>query len=220
MPDRSLDCGSEPCNEISKRPNGSYMRLIVGLGNPGREYEWTPHNMGFLAIDALAERSGIRVMRPEAKSQIGLGEIAGKQVVLAKPQTMMNLSGVAVRILLERYECEAGELIVLIDEADLPWGMLRIRTRGRNSTHNGLKSIISVLGTDDFIRVRMGVQPEQQWNDRKDYLLAEMNRAERLAAQQEAAEAAEAVELILAEGVEKAMLRYNRRVSAEDEVSE
>jgi PTH1 family peptidyl-tRNA hydrolase len=196
------------------------MRLIVGLGNPGREYEWTPHNMGFLAIDALAGRAGIRVTRPESKSQIGLGEIAGQQVVLAKPQTMMNLSGVAVRMLLERYECEAGEMIVLIDEADLPWGMLRIRTRGRNSTHNGLKSIISVLGTDDFIRVRMGVQPEQQWDDRKDYLLAEMNRAEREAAQQEAVEAAEAVELILAEGVEKAMLRYNRRVSTEDEGSE
>ena len=196
------------------------MRLIVGLGNPGREYEWTPHNMGFLAIDALAGRTGIRVTRPEAKSQIGLGEIAGQQVVLAKPQTMMNLSGVAVRMLLERYECEAGEMIVLIDEADLPWGMLRIRTRGRNSTHNGLKSIISVLGTDDFIRARMGVQPEQQWDDRKDYLLAEMNRAEREAAQQEAVETAEAVELILAEGVEKAMLRYNRRVSTEDEGSE
>ena len=196
------------------------MRLIVGLGNPGREYEWTPHNMGFLAVDALAERAGIRVTRPEAKSQIGLGEVAGQQVVLAKPQTMMNLSGVAVRMLLERYECDAGEMIVLIDEADLPWGMLRIRTRGRNSTHNGLKSIISVLGTDDFIRVRMGVQPEQQWDDRKDYLLAEMNRAEREAAQQEAAEAAEAVQLILAEGMEKAMLRYNRRVSTEDESSE
>jgi peptidyl-tRNA hydrolase, PTH1 family len=196
------------------------MRLIVGLGNPGREYEWTPHNMGFLAVDALAERAGIRVTRPEAKSQIGLGEVAGQQVVLAKPQTMMNLSGVAVRMLLERYECDAGEMIVLIDEADLPWGMLRIRTRGRNSTHNGLKSIISVLGTDDFIRVRMGVQPEQQWYDRKDYLLAEMNRAEREAAQQEAAEAAEAVQLILAEGMEKAMLRYNRRVSTEDESSE
>jgi PTH1 family peptidyl-tRNA hydrolase len=196
------------------------MRLIVGLGNPGREYEWTPHNMGFLAVDALAERAGIRVTRPEAKSQIGLGEVAGQQVVLAKPQTMMNLSGVAVRMLLERYECEAGEMIILIDEADLPWGMLRIRTRGRNSTHNGLKSIISVLGTDDFIRVRMGVQPEQQWDDRKDYLLAEMNRAEREAAQQEAAEAAEAVQLILAEGMEKAMLRYNRRVSTEDESSE
>jgi len=196
------------------------MRLIVGLGNPGREYEWTPHNMGFLAVDALAERAGIRVTRPEAKSQIGLGEVAGQPVVLAKPQTMMNLSGVAVRMLLERYECDAGEMIVLIDEADLPWGMLRIRTRGRNSTHNGLKSIISVLGTDDFIRVRMGVQPEQQWDDRKDYLLAEMNRAEREAAQQEAAEAAEAVQLILAEGMEKAMLRYNRRVSTEDESSE
>jgi PTH1 family peptidyl-tRNA hydrolase len=196
------------------------MRLIVGLGNPGREYEWTPHNMGFLAVDALAERAGIRVTRPEAKSQIGLGEVAGQQVVLAKPQTMMNLSGVAVRMLLERYECDAGEMIVLIDEADLPWGMLRIRTRGRNSTHNGLKSIISVLGTDDFIRVRMGVQPEQQWDDRKDYLLAEMNRAEREAAQQEVAEAAEAVQLIFAEGMEKAMLRYNRRVSTEDESSE
>jgi PTH1 family peptidyl-tRNA hydrolase len=196
------------------------MRLIVGLGNPGREYEWTPHNMGFLAVDALAERTGIRVTRPEAKSQIGLGEIAGQQVVLAKPQTMMNLSGVAVRMLLERYECEAGETIVLIDEADLPWGILRIRTRGRNSTHNGLKSIISVLGTDDFIRVRMGVQPEQQWDDRKDYLLAEMSRAERVAAQQEATEAAEAVQLILTDGVEKAMLQYNRRVLTDVEGSE
>jgi peptidyl-tRNA hydrolase, PTH1 family len=196
------------------------MRLIVGLGNPGREYEWTPHNMGFLAVDALAERTGIRVTRPEAKSYIGLGEIAGQQVVLAKPQTMMNLSGVAVRMLLERYGCEAGEMVVLIDEADLPWGMLRIRTRGRNSTHNGLKSIISVLGTDDFIRVRMGVQPEQQWDDRKDYLLAEMNRAERESAQQEAVEAAEAVQLILTDGVEKTMLRYNRKVATEAEGSE
>ena len=196
------------------------MRLIVGLGNPGREYESTPHNMGFVAIDALAERAGIRVTRPEAKSQIGLGDVAGQQVVLAKPQTMMNLSGVAVRMLLERYECKAGEMVVLIDEADLPWGMLRIRTRGRSSTHNGLKSIISVLGTDEFIRVRMGVQPEHPWDDRADYLLAEMSRRERDAAQQEAVEAAEAVELILGEGVEKAMLRYNRRVSSEEESSE
>ena len=164
--------------------------------------------------------AGISVTRPEAKSHIGLGEIAGQEVVLAKPQTMMNLSGVAVRMLLERYECEAGEMIVLIDEADLPWGMLRIRIRGRNSTHNGLKSIISELGTDDFIRLRMGVQPEQQWDDRKDYLLATMNRAEREAAQQEAVEAAEAVQLILTEGVEKAMLKYNRRVSTEVEGSE
>src|SRR6202142_1547548 len=139
------------------------MKLIVGLGNPGPEYEWTPHNLGFLAVDAIAERAGIRITRPESKSYAGRGGWAGQEVVLAKPQTMMNLSGAAVRGLLEKYECDAGEMVVLIDEADLPWGMLRIRTRGRNSTHNGLKSIISVLGTDDFIRVRMGVQPEQQW---------------------------------------------------------
>src|SRR5277367_3945774 len=100
------------------------MRLIVGLGNPGREYEWTPHNMGFLAVEALAEASGIRVTRPEAKSQVGLGAVAGQEVVLAKPQTMMNLSGIAVRMLLERYVCDPGEMIVLVDEADLPWGML------------------------------------------------------------------------------------------------
>src|ERR1700722_3031200 len=175
------------------------MRLILGLGNPGRDYEWTPHNMGFLAIAALAERNGIRVTRPEAKSHVGVGKIAGQDVVLAKPQTMMNLSGVAARMLLERYECKAAETIVLIDEADLPWGMLRIRVRGRNSTHNGLRSIIGELGTDEFVRVRMGVQPEQQWDDRKDYLLMAMGRAERVGAQQEAADAAEAVELILSE---------------------
>jgi PTH1 family peptidyl-tRNA hydrolase len=121
------------------------MRLIVGLGNPGLDYQWTPHNVGFLAIDALAERSGIQVTRPEAKSLIGRGTLAGQEVILAKPQTMMNLSGVAARMLLERYEADPAEMIVLLDEVDLPWGMLRIRQRGRNSTHNGLQSIIGRL---------------------------------------------------------------------------
>src|ERR1700678_1754457 len=129
------------------------MRLIVGLGNPGPEYEWTPHNMGFLAIDALAGRSAIRVTRPEAKSLVGRGQVAGQEVVLAKPQTMMNLSGAAVRMLLERYETDPSETIVVLDEIDLPWGMLRIRDKGRNSTHNGLKSIIGALSTDEFLRV-------------------------------------------------------------------
>ena len=92
------------------------MRLVVGLGNPGPEYEWTPHNMGFLAVDALAERAKIRVTRPESKALVGRGQLAGHEIVLAKPQTMMNLSGVAVRMLLERYECETAETIVLIDE--------------------------------------------------------------------------------------------------------
>ena len=153
----------------------------------------------------------------KAKRSSGKGKIAGEEVFLAKPQTMMNLSGMAVRMLLEKYECEPSETIVLIDEIDLPWGMLRIRDRGRNSTHNGLKSIIATLGTDEFIRVRMGVQPERVWGDRKDYLLCTMGRNERLIAQQMAVEAAGAVEMILTEGLTKAMNRFNRKVSNEEE---
>ena len=173
--------------------------------------------MGFLAVDALAERAGIRITRPEAKSLIGRGMVAGQDVILAKPQTMMNLSGVAVRMLVERHDCTPEDVIVLLDEVDLPWGMLRIRDRGRNSTHNGLKSIIATLGTDEFIRVRMGVQPAQIWGDRKDYLLCTMGRDERQIAQQMAVDAADAVEVILTEGLSKAMTRFNRKVSNEDE---
>ncbi|MGH9687808.1 MAG: aminoacyl-tRNA hydrolase [Candidatus Acidiferrales bacterium] len=192
------------------------MRLIVGLGNPGADYEWTPHNVGFLAIDALAERSGIRVNRPEAKSLIGRGTFAGHGVILAKPQTMMNLSGVAVRMLLERYECDPAETIVLLDETDLPWGMLRIRQHGRNSTHNGLQSIISAIGGDEFIRIRMGVQPKQMWGDRRDYVLSQMNREDRQAAEEMAVAAGDAVELVLTDGVEKAMTKFNRKASQEE----
>jgi PTH1 family peptidyl-tRNA hydrolase len=148
---------------------------------------------------------------------VGLGKVAGHEVVLAKPQTMMNLSGVSVRMLLERYEGGPADLIVLIDEADLPWGMLRIRDKGLNSTHNGLKSIISALGTDEFVRVRMGVQPEKLWGDRREYVLRIMGREERKIAEEMVAEAAGAVEMILAEGAEKAMSRFNRKASPADE---
>jgi peptidyl-tRNA hydrolase, PTH1 family len=191
------------------------MRLVVGLGNAGPQYEWTPHNMGFLAVDALADRAKIRVTRPEAKALVGRGQLSGHDVVLAKPQTMMNLSGVAVRMLVERHECEISEMIVLIDEVDLPWGMLRIRERGPNSTHNGLKSVIASLGTDQFIRVRMGIRPERIWGDLGDYILCAMRADERRIAQEEAAEAAGAVELILNQGVAAAMTRFNRKVSPE-----
>ncbi len=193
------------------------MKLIVGLGNPGPDYEWTPHNLGFLAVDALAGREGIRITRPESKALVGLGKVAGHEVVLAKPQTMMNLSGVSVRMLLERYEGAPADLIVLIDEADLPWGMLRIRDKGLNSTHNGLKSIISALGTDEFVRVRMGVQPEKLWGDRREYVLRIMGREERKVAEEMVVQAAGAVEMILAEGAEKAMSRFNRKASPADE---
>jgi peptidyl-tRNA hydrolase, PTH1 family len=195
------------------------MRIIVGLGNPGPEYEWTPHNLGFLAVDGLADRGGIRVTRPEAKSYVGRGVLAGEEVVLAKPQTMMNLSGVAVRMLLERYECTPSEAIILIDEVDLPWGMIRIRERGRNSTHNGLKSIISSLGTDEFIRIRLGVQPKQMWGDRRDYVLCSMGREERRIAEDMVGDAVVAVETILTEGVEKAMSKFNRRATDAEENS-
>jgi peptidyl-tRNA hydrolase, PTH1 family len=195
------------------------MRLIVGLGNPGPEYEWTPHNMGFLAVDRVAERAGIRITRSEGKAHIGRGRIAGREVILAKPQTMMNLSGVSVGTLLERYECDPRELIVLVDEVDLPWGALRIRERGSAGTHNGMKSVVRSVGTDEFIRIRMGVGPEKVWGELKDYILCPIGRADREIAVQMAEETAEAVGLILNEGVSKAMTRFNRRVSPAEESS-
>jgi peptidyl-tRNA hydrolase, PTH1 family len=195
------------------------MRLIVGLGNPGPEYEWTPHNVGFLAVDRVAERAGVRVTRPEARARVGRGKVAGQEVILAKPQTMMNSSGASVRMLLERYEPDPAEMIVLVDEVDLPWGALRIRERGSAGTHNGMKSVIRSLGTNEFIRIRMGVGPEKVWGDLKDYILCPMGPAEREIATQMAAEAAEAVEVILTEGVSKAMSQFNRRVPPAEQSS-
>src|SRR6202042_1091456 len=187
------------------------MRLIVGLGNPGPEYEFTPHNMGFLAVDVLGGRAGIRGTRPEGKSYVGLGTIAGNEVELAKPQANMNLSGAAVRMLLERYECKAAEMIVLSDEAALPWGMLRIRERGSAGGHNGLKSVISAIGSNEFIRVRLGVKPEYPLGDMADYVLGTMRKPEREIAAQMVADAAEAVELFVARGGARDRGAFKRR---------
>jgi PTH1 family peptidyl-tRNA hydrolase len=187
------------------------MWLIVGLGNPGYEYAWTPHKLGFLVMDRLAEREGIRVERPEAKSYIGKGRVGGKDVILAKPQTFMNLSGMAVRELAERYEASPAEIIVVVDEVALPWGNVRIRERGSAGGHNGLKSIISALGTDCFIRVRLGVRPEHPVGDLTAYVLHRMRKAELEAAAEMVEAAADAVECTLAEGARHAMNRFNRR---------
>ena len=195
------------------------MRLILGLGNPGADYDWTPHNIGFQAIDALAERASIRVTRPECKAHIGRGTVAGEEVILAKPQTYMNLSGVSVRMLLEKYEADPADMIVLVDDVDLPWGTLRIRERGSAGTHNGLKSIISSVGTQEFIRIRLGVGPEKVWGDLRDYVLHTMNKAERESAAQVVADAVDAVETILGEGISKAMNRFNRKAPPSDEAS-
>jgi len=193
------------------------MRLIVGLGNPGVEYAWTPHNLGFLVVDKLAEAAGIRVTRPESKSLAGLGKIAGHDVVLAKPQTMMNLSGLAVRELMSRAECQPSDVIVLCDDVALPWGMIRVRERGSAGGHNGLKSVISALGTMEFARVRLGVQPEEMRGDLKEYVLREIRRDEEDLVAEEIELGAEAVRVILAEGTPSAMNRFNRRVTLEDE---
>ncbi|HYK58847.1 MAG TPA: aminoacyl-tRNA hydrolase [Bryobacteraceae bacterium] len=190
-------------------------RLIVGLGNPGEEYELTPHNLGFLVIDRLAESHAIRVSRKENDmSRVGLGSIGGKRVALAKPQTYMNRSGPAVKGLLERYELGPDGLLVVYDELDLPWGTLRIRPEGSAAGHNGIKSLIASLGTMKFARVRMGI--DRPGRDRsagkgKEFVLGRFSRAQKQEVEEAVALGAEAVESILAEGVEKSMAVFNRR---------
>jgi peptidyl-tRNA hydrolase, PTH1 family len=201
-------------------PAGATMRLIVGLGNPGPEYTWTPHNLGFLGVDAIAERARIRVERPEAKSLIGLGQFAGQEIALAKPHTMMNLSGLAVRDLLERFECRPEEMIVLYDDVALPWGMLRVRERGSAGSHNGLKSIIGTIGSSDFPRVRMGIQPDHPVGDLAAYVLRPMRKGDLEIAAEMAEQAVEAVELIITRGIADAMNRFNRRVAPPGETDE
>jgi len=196
------------------------MRLIVGLGNPDPEYQWTPHNLGFLAVDELANRGAIRVERPEGKALVGRGKIAGKGVILAKPQTYMNLSGVSVRELLSKYELELSDLLVLWDEVQLPWGTIRIHPDGSAGSHNGAKSVISALGTQGFARLRLGCGPEHRVTSRKEYVLKPMKKADLEVASEMIAEAGDAVEMILAKGIDAAMTKYNRRKLSEGEQEE
>jgi len=188
------------------------MRLIVGLGNPGPEYQWSPHNLGFLAVDELADRSSIRVERPEGKALVGLGKVAGEEVILAKPQTYMNLSGVSVRDLLERYELGPEDLLVMFDERDLPWGMIRIGERGSPGTHNGAKSVTSAVGTQEFARLRLGCGPDHPVADLAAYVLRPMKKAELEVAAEMVATAGDAVEMILSQSIASAMNKYNRRM--------
>lgn len=196
------------------------MRIIVGLGNPGREYAWTPHNLGFQVMDCLADRFAIRITRPEAQSLIGVGRIAGHDVVLAKPQTFMNLSGHAVADLIARHEADPAETIVVSDEVALPWGAIRIRERGSAGGHNGLKSVIGALGSDEFLRVRMGIRPEFPIRDLAAYDLAPMGKDVREVAEKMIGTAADAIEMILADGVGRAMSHFNRRATPAEEAAE
>ena len=187
------------------------MHLIVGLGNPGSEYQWTRHNVGFLLVDKLAADAGVVVKRRECRSLVGSGVIEGERSKLVKPQTFMNLSGEAVACLVAKGELdEVGEsLIVISDDLALPFGTIRLRARGSAGGHNGLKSIIAALGTNEFIRLRIGIQPEHPVSDAKKFVLDEFAPAERRAVKEILDRSADAVRSVLRDGIVKAMSLYN-----------
>jgi len=187
------------------------LKLIVGLGNPGYEYHLTPHNLGFMAVDRLAESCGARISRPEAQALTADARLELVDVVLAKPQTFMNLSGLAVARLLKKYEIESEGLIVLVDDVDLPLGTIRIRGRGSAGSHNGLKSLIGALESDRFVRVRMGIGPDHPVGDRASYVLGRFRKADLETVAEMLERATAAVATILRDGLEEAMNRYNRR---------
>jgi peptidyl-tRNA hydrolase, PTH1 family len=187
------------------------MFLVAGLGNPGEEYARTPHNLGFLTLDRLAERHGIRITRKDSKALTGLGEIDGREVMLAQPQTFMNLSGTSLAPLMEKHAIGISDLIVVYDELDLPWMALRIKPKGSAAGHNGMKSVIASLKTSEFVRVRLGVDPGRPLASGVDYLLSPFKRLQQKELDDLTGFAADAVQSIIAEGVEKSMTRFNRR---------
>ncbi len=195
------------------------MFLVVGLGNPGEEYERTPHNLGFRVIDRLADTNSIRVTRKENVSLVGLGRIRDTEVALAKPQTYMNVNGPSVKGLLERYELKTDRLLVVYDELALPFGELRVRPKGSDAGHNGVKSLISSLGTQEFPRIRLGIHPGHPVDGVK-YVLAPFKRAQWEESEEMVGRAAAAVESVIAEGVEKTMAAYNRRAQGLTEEEE
>jgi len=193
------------------------VKLIVGLGNPGIEYQFTPHNMGFLTVDRLAERHGARVSNRHCRAVTGKAVIGSEQVLLAKPETYMNLSGMAVRELVREYNLDpAQDLVVIYDELDLPLGTIRIRQRGSAAGHNGMKSVIGALETPEFVRVRLGVGPNRP-GDGERYILSQFKRSQYETIDIELDTAADAVETILKDGVSQAMNRFNRKPEEAEE---
>jgi PTH1 family peptidyl-tRNA hydrolase len=188
------------------------VKLIVGLGNPGIEYQFTPHNLGFLTVDRLAERGKISVSNRHGRAVTGRTRIASDEVLLVKPETFMNLSGLSVSELVQKYEVNvATDLIVVHDELDLPLGTVRIKQRGGTAGHNGLESIQGALGTDEFTRVRMGIAPDHPVRDGARYVLAQFKKSQYEAVDLLLDTAADAVTAIITDGAQAAMNRFNRR---------
>jgi PTH1 family peptidyl-tRNA hydrolase len=197
------------------------VKLIVGLGNPGIEYQFTPHNMGFLAVDRIAEQCGVRVNNRHCRAQTARTRIAGHEVVLAKPETFMNLSGVSVGELVREYEVKPEEdLVLLYDELDLPFGTLRVRPRGRSAGHNGVQSIIGALDTQEFTRVRLGIGPDYPVGDGAKYVLSQFKKAQLEVVNEVLDQASDAVRVILADGAQAAMNRFNRKPEEDEQGSE
>jgi PTH1 family peptidyl-tRNA hydrolase len=193
------------------------VKLIVGLGNPGIEYQFTPHNLGFLTIDRLANNLGIEVRNRQCRALTARTAIAGEPAILAKPETYMNLSGLAVVELVAEHQVDVTrDLIVIYDELDLPLGAIRIRQRGSSAGHNGMESILGALGTDEFLRIRLGVAPDHKVGDGAKYLLAPFRKAQEEAVDEVLDMAVQAVEVIVKEGPAAAMNRFNRKNEPEE----
>jgi len=188
------------------------VKLIVGLGNPGIEYQFTPHNLGFLVVDRIASERGVEIRNRQCRALTARLQVGDEAVLLAKPETYMNLSGLSVRELVAEYEVKPeSDLVVIQDELDFPLGTLRIHTRRSSAGHNGIESIIGALDTQDFLRIRMGVAPERKVEDGERYLLAPFRKADLAVVDEMLATATEAVKAILTEGAAAAMNRFNRK---------
>jgi PTH1 family peptidyl-tRNA hydrolase len=193
------------------------VKLIVGLGNPGIEYQFTPHNLGFLTIDRIANGLGIEVRNRQcraltARATIDTKTMGGEPVVLAKPETYMNLSGISVLELVAEHQVDVErDLIVIYDELDLPLGTIRIRQRGSSAGHNGMESILGALGTDEFLRIRLGIAPDRKVADGVKYVLTPFRKAQEKVVDEILDTAAQAVEVIVKEGPAVAMNRFNRK---------
>jgi peptidyl-tRNA hydrolase, PTH1 family len=194
------------------------VKLIIGLGNPGIEYQFTPHNAGFLAVDRIAEDCGVVVSNRRGRALTARARLAGQDVLLAKPETFMNLSGLSVAALIRELEISPEDIIVLYDELALPLGTIRIRERGSANGHNGVKSISGVLGTEEWLRIRIGVGKPALADGReikaggKDYLLSPFRKQELAVLDEVLDRARGAVETVLTEGVGAAMNKFNRRL--------
>ena len=183
--------------------------LIVGLGNPGPSYEKTRHNLGFMLIDELACGSQTQVKRDECRTLIGRAVIENRNVELAKPQTFMNLSGEAVKCLLNKPDRGVERLIVISDDLALPLGTIRLRPKGTHGGHNGLRSIIDVLGTNEFIRLRVGIMPEHPVANAKGFVLENFAKSEIETVEKVLANSADAVRTVISDGIEAAMAKWN-----------